>query len=363
MVQDGDSKVVEERRRGRGASSNSSGRFEKDARVVFDDGWGTLDEVPAPLATTVTLDASRAIITRNTSPDIGFDRSINPYRGCEHGCIYCFARPSHAWLGLSPGLDFESRILAKPDAARLLARELGHRAYVCAPIAMGTNTDPYQPVEREMGITRAILETLSAWNHPVTIVTKSALVTRDIDILADKARRGLARVALSVTTLDRTLARRMEPRAATPAKRLDAFRQLSEAGVPTMVMVAPIIPALNDAEIEDILDCAQTAGVQEAGYVLLRLPHELRDLFREWLLEHYPGKLRHILSLVQSTRGGKDYDARWGVRQTGEGAYAALIAKRFQLACQRSAINKNRSKLRNDLFVAPVPQGGQLSLF
>jgi DNA repair photolyase len=354
--------VVADRRRGRGALSNGSGRLEPVSRVIEDDGWDSLSGLEA-FKTVVTVEKPKVIITRNQSPDISFDRSINPYRGCEHGCVYCFARPTHAYMGLSAGLDFETRLFAKHGAGALLERELSAPGYQPRMIAIGTNTDPYQPIEREHRVMREVLEVLAKANHPVGIVTKSALVLRDLDLLAPMAAKGLVKVALSVTTLDAQLARRMEPRAATPAKRLDALRQLSEAGVPTMVMVAPIVPALNDAEIEDILDCAQTAGVQEAGYVLLRLPQELRDLFREWLLEHYPGKLRHILSMVQSTRGGKDYDARWGVRQTGEGAYAALIAKRFQLACQRSAINKNRSKLRNDLFVAPVPQGGQLSLF
>ena len=354
--------VAQDRRRGRGAVSNSSGRFEPVSRVSEDDGWDSLSDLP-PFKTVVTVEKPKMIITRNQSPDISFDRSINPYRGCEHGCVYCFARPTHAYMGLSAGLDFETRLFAKYGAAALLERELSVKTYQPRMIAIGTNTDPYQPIEREHKIMREVLEVLAKANHPVGIVTKSALVLRDLDLLAPMAAKGLVKVALSVTTLDAKLARQMEPRAATPAKRLDALRQLKQAGVPTMVMVAPIIPALNDAEIEDILDCAHTAGAQEAGYVLLRLPHELRDLFREWLLEHHPGKLRHILSLVQSTRGGKDYDARWGVRQTGEGAYAGLIAKRFQLACQRLGLNKNRSKLRNDLFVPPVPQGGQLSLF
>lgn len=359
---DHDATVPSERRRGRGAVSNASGRFESEVRVAEDDGWDSLSDLPA-FKTVVTIEKPKVIITRNQSPDISFDRSINPYRGCEHGCVYCFARPTHAYMGLSAGLDFETRLFAKQGAAELLERELSASGYQPRMIAIGTNTDPYQPIERDQKIMRSVLEVLARANHPVGIVTKSALVLRDLDLLAPMAEKGLVKVALSVTTLDARLARQMEPRAATPAKRLDAIRQLSQAGVPTMVMVAPVIPALNDAEIEDILDCARTAGAREAGYVLLRLPLELRDLFREWLLEHHPGKLRHILSLVQSTRNGKDYDARWGVRQTGEGPYAALVAKRFQLACGRLDFNKNRLKLRNDLFVAPVPQGGQLSLF
>ncbi len=363
MVQDGDSRVAEERRRGRGAVSNSSGRFEKDARVAFDDGWGTLDEVPAPLATTVTLDATRAIITRNTSPDIGFDRSINPYRGCEHGCIYCFARPSHAWLGLSPGLDFESRILAKPDAARLLAQELGRRTYVCAPIAMGTNTDPYQPVERDLGITRAILETLSAWNHPVTIVTKSALVIRDIDILADMAKRGLARVALSVTTLDRALARRMEPRAATPQRRIETIGALAAAGVPAGVMAAPMIPGLNDHELEAILEAAAGAGAREAGWILLRMPLEIKELFREWLEEAVPDRAPRVIRLVRDTRGGRDYDPTFGTRMKGTGPIAGLLGRRFRLAARRLGLDRPRVVLRTDLFAPPPRAGDQLGLF
>lgn len=357
-----DAVVPTERRRGRGAVSNASGRFESEVRVAEDDGWDSLSDLPA-FKTTVTVEKPKVIITRNQSPDISFDRSINPYRGCEHGCVYCFVRPTHAYMGLSPGLDFETRLFAKQGAAELLERELSAPGYQPRMIAIGTNTDPYQPIEREQKVMRNVLEVLAKANHPVGIVTKSALVLRDLDLLAPMAAKGLVKVALSVTTLDAKLARQMEPRASTPAKRLDALRQLSQAGIPSMVMVAPVIPALNDAEIEDILDCAGTAGVREAGYVLLRLPLELRDLFREWLLEHHPGKLRHILSLVQSTRNGKDYDARWGIRQTGEGPYASLIAKRFRLACQRLDINKNRLKLRSDLFVPPVPPGGQLSLF
>ena len=363
MVRDGDSKVAEDGRRGRGVVSNASGRFEAGARVAFDDGWGSLDAEPVPLATTVSVDASRTIITRNTSPDIGFDRSINPYRGCEHGCTYCFARPSHAWLGLSPGLDFESRLLAKPDAPRLLAAELGRKSYVCAPIAMGTNTDPYQPVEREMGITRAILQTLSAWNHPVTIVTKSALVARDIDILAEMAQRGLARVALSITTLDRTLARRMEPRAATPQRRIETIRALADAGVPTGVMAAPMIPGLNDHELEAILEAAAGAGAREAGWILLRMPLEIRDLFREWLHAAVPDRAERVIRLVRDTRGGRDYDATFGTRMKGTGPIAALLGRRFRLATRRLGLDGPRAVLRTDLFAPPPRAGDQLGLF
>ncbi|MDP1584282.1 MAG: PA0069 family radical SAM protein, partial [Bradyrhizobium sp.] len=281
--------IERERRRGRGAQSNSSGRFEAEARVAFDDGWQSLDDLP-PFKTTVALDTARKVITRNDSPDIGFDRSINPYRGCEHGCVYCFARPTHAYLGLSPGLDFESKLFAKPDASQLLEKELAAQDYEPRMIAIGTNTDPYQPIERERKIMRGILEVLERAGHPVGIVTKSALVTRDIDILSRMAKRNLAKVALSVTTLDPKLARTMEPRASAPARRLEALRQLSEAGIPATVMVAPVIPALNDSEIERILDAAFHAGAREASYVLLRLPLEVRDLFREWLMANYPDR-------------------------------------------------------------------------
>jgi DNA repair photolyase len=330
--------------------------------VAEDDGWGSSAEL-APFKTEVTLEKAKSVITRNDSPDISFDRSINPYRGCEHGCVYCFARPTHAYMGLSPGLDFESKLFVKAGAAALLERELGAPSYSPRTIAIGTNTDPYQPIEREHRVMREILEVLARANHPVGIVTKSALVTRDIDILGPMAERGLAKVALSVTTLDPRLARTMEPRASTPGKRLDAIRQLSQAGIPTTVMVAPIIPAVNDPEIEAILAEAHRAGAREAGYVMLRLPLEVRDLFREWLLEHQPDKLRHVLSLVKSMRGGKDYDAKWGERMTGDGPYAWMIGRRFEIAAQRLGFNKDRRKLRTDLFTPPVQPGEQLKLF
>lgn len=289
------------RRRGRGAQSNVSGRYEAEARVAFDDGWQSLDGLP-PFKTTVALDTTRKVITRNDSPDIGFDRSINPYRGCEHGCVYCFARPTHAYLGLSPGLDFESKLFAKPDAPLLLEKELAAPDYEPRMIAIGTNTDPYQPIEREWKITRGILEVLERAGHPVGIVTKSALVVRDIDILARMAERRLAKVAISITSLDPKLARSMEPRAPTPTRRLEALRQLSEAGIPTTVMVAPVIPALNDAEIERILDAAAHAGAKEAAYVLLRLPLEVRELFREWLMANYPDRYRHVFTVARIKR-------------------------------------------------------------
>ena len=359
---DGDVAVEREHRRGRGAQSNGSGRYEPLARIAFDDGWQSFEELP-PFKTTVTIDTTRRIITRNDSPDISFDRSINPYRGCEHGCIYCFARPTHAYLGLSPGLDFESKLFAKPDAAKLLERELSAPNYVPRTIAIGTNTDPYQPIEREHQIMRRILEVLDRCGHPVGIVTKSALILRDIDILSRMARRKLVKVALSVTTLDGKLARVMEPRAATPARRLEALRQLTAAGVPASVMVAPIIPALNDCEIERILDAAAAVGVREAGYVLLRLPLEVRDLFREWLMANFPDRCRHVFKLIRETRGGKDYDSSWGKRMTGGGPVAWMIGRRFELACEKLGLNKARTTLSVEHFSPPRPQSTQLSLF
>ncbi|MFD2250240.1 DNA repair photolyase [Pseudochelatococcus lubricantis] len=347
---------------GRGAVSNPTGRYEPAQREAMDDGWGEPDELP-PLRTEVLVDKARTVITRNASPDIPFDRSINPYRGCEHGCVYCFARPTHAYVGLSPGLDFESRLFAKPDAAVLLEKELSRPGYTPRTLAIGTNTDPYQPIERQYQLMRGILEVLGRMGHPVSIVTKSALVTRDIDLLAPMASQGLACVAISVTTLDGKLARTMEPRAAAPHRRLAAIRQLGEAGIPVSVMVAPIIPAINDSEIETILEKAHEAGAREAGYVLLRLPLEVRDLVTEWLVTHYPDKARHVLSLIRSMRGGKDYDARWNERMTGTGPYAALIARRFELAMQRIGYLKRHPRLRTDLFRGAPKAAEQLSLF
>lgn len=358
-----ESPLADANRRGRGSVTNASGRFERFGRESFDDGWDQEEPLP-PFRTETTLERAVTIITRNESPDIPFDRSINPYRGCEHGCSYCYARPTHAYLGLSPGLEFESRLFAKSNAAELLERELAAPGYQPREIALGANTDPYQPIERSFRITRAILELLARTGHPVTIVTKSASVTRDIDLLAPMAERGLARVALSITTLDGKLARTMEPRASTPAKRLDAIRKLAEAGIPTAVLTAPIIPAINDHEIERLLEAAHEAGASEANYVLLRLPLELRELFREWLLTHYPGKLRHVMSLVQSTRGGKDYVSTFGERQVGSGYFAELVAKRFRLATDRLGLKRRSShRLRTDLFDPPQLPGTQLTLF
>uniref|UniRef100_UPI003BA99398 PA0069 family radical SAM protein n=1 Tax=Stappia sp. TaxID=1870903 RepID=UPI003BA99398 len=348
--------------RGRGAGLNMAGRFEKEALEAFDDGWGTLDEIQA-LRTQVHEERARTIITRNESPDISFDRSINPYRGCEHGCIYCFARPSHAYVGLSPGLDFESRLTVKPNAAELLERELSRPGYTPRTIAIGTNTDPYQPIERDWKVMRDILQVLDRCNHPVGIVTKSALVLRDLDILAPMAERGLVKVALSVTTLDRKLARSMEPRAATPEKRLAAIRGLNEAGVPASVMVAPVIPALTDSEMEKILEAAHEAGAREAGYILLRLPIEVSPLFRDWLLRHRPDSFRHVMNLIRSMRGGKDYDAQWQKRMKGEGPYADQLARRFQIAAKRIGFNQRRRRLSAENFLAPQAGGVQLRLF
>jgi DNA repair photolyase len=351
-----------ERRRGRGTLSNASGRYEPLARIAFDDGWRSLDELP-PFKTTVTVDATRKIITRNQSPDIGFDRSINPYRGCEHGCVYCFARPTHAYLGMSPGLDFESKLFVKPEAAELLEKELAHPKYEPKVIAIGTNTDPYQPIERRYKIMRRILEVLDKTNHPVGIVTKSALVLRDLDILARMAERGLVKVALSVTTLDPELARKMEPRAATPMRRLETLRRLSQAGVPTTVMVAPIIPAINDMDIERILEAAKMAGVKEAGYVLLRLPLEVRDLFHEWVRANYPDRADKVIKIVRETQGGKDYDSKWFTRGRGTGPYAWLIGRRFQMTCERLGLNERRLSLDTSQFGPPQPNDDQLKLF
>ena len=352
----------EEMRRGRGALSNPSGRFETERREQVDDGWGSLEDLPV-FATRITHERPKTIITRNESPDISFDRSINPYRGCEHGCTYCFARPTHAYMGLSAGLDFETRLFVKDGAAELLERELSAPNYQPKTIAIGTNTDPYQPIEKQHRIMRSLLEVLARHNHPVGIVTKSALVPRDIDILGPMAEKGLAKVALSVTTLDRKLARSMEPRASTPERRIEAIRQLTSAGIPTTVMVAPIIPAVTDSEIETILARAHEAGAREAGYVMLRLPLEVEDVFSEWLLAHAPDKYRHVFSLVRGMRDGKAYDSTWGKRQTGAGPYAWMAGRRFQLACERLGLNATKLRLRTDLFVKPVREGAQLSLF
>ena len=349
-------------RKGRGAASNPPCRYDRTTAHPVDDGWGSLDDDLPPLETTVQVDATRSIIATNDSPDVPFDRSINPYRGCEHGCVYCFARPTHAFLGLSPGQDFETRLFAKPDAPALLEQELRRPGYRCRVIALGTNTDPYQPIERAHRITRGVLEVLAAYEHPVGVVTKSALILRDVDVLAPMAARRLARAYLSVTTLDRDLSRRLEPRAATPRRRLETIRKLTAAGIPTGVLVAPVIPALNDGEIEAILAAAAEAGATSASYVLLRLPLEVKDLFKEWLAVHAPLKAGHVMSLVRQMRGGRDYDSTWGRRMTGQGAYAEMIGKRFRVACRRLGLGRRDWSLDTSRFRPPPRPGDQLSL-
>lgn len=349
------------RRRGRGARTNRTSRFDSEVREDADDGWGVPSDLP-PFKTNVREDASRTIITRNDSPDISFDRSINPYRGCEHGCIYCYARPTHCYLGHSAGLDFETELYTKPDAAKLLEKELANPRYMPETIVLGTNTDPYQPIEREHKLTRQILEVLARHDHPLGIVTKSALVLRDIDILGPMAEKGLAKIALSITTRDRALARAMEPRASTPEKRFAAIEKLADAGITTGVMVAPVIPGLTDHEIEAILSRAAACGATEAGYVLLRLPLEIKDLFREWLETERPDAAKRVINLLRSMHGGADYRADFGLRQRGSGPYAEQIAARFRLALKRHGLNASRKPLRTDLFQRPVLEGGQLPL-
>ena len=402
-----DSTIRSDALRGRGALSNHVGRYEKQTRVLVDDGWSigqekceaparsgfpsgaggahklgapprpgratvkddgwddgwrAEDDAPPPLRTEVIHDATRTIIARNSSPDISFDRSINPYRGCEHGCIYCFARPTHAYLGLSPGVDFESRLFAKPNAAELLAKELSAPGYVPRTMALGTNTDPYQPLEKKMRITRSILEVLRDFRHPVGIVTKSPLILRDADILSEMAAMGLAKAAISITTLDRKLARAMEPRAGTPGRRLQAIQGLVQAGIPAGVMFAPAIPALNDHEMEAVLGAAAGAGARSAGYVLLRLPLEIKDLFREWLEGNVPGRAKHVMALIRSMRGGKDYDSQWNTRMKGTGPYAEMMARRFHLAVKKLGLNQPSKPLVINSFRRPPRIGDQLSL-
>jgi DNA repair photolyase len=350
------------RPRGRGTASNATGRYEAHVREIADDGWGAHDEEVGQVETEVRPFAARSALTYNASPDIGFDRSLNPYKGCEHGCFYCYARPKHAYLGLSPGLDFETKIFSKPNAPALLARELGRPSYRPAPIAIGADTDPYQPAEKRLEIMRGVLETLLEHRHPAGIVTKSALVSRDIDLLAEMARLGLIRVAVSVTTLDHTLARAMEPRASTPERRLEAISALASQGVPTAVMTAPMIPSLNDHEMEAILERARDAGATGAGYVVLRLPLEIADLAREWLAIHRPGAAKRVMALVRQMRGGRDNDPEYGSRMVGEGPYATLIAQRFGAATRRLGLNRASVRLRTDLFRRPS-RDGQLGLF
>lgn len=349
------------RLKGRGSASNPEGRFESDYRRPVDDGWALPKGDPDVPATEVVAEHVKTIISRNQSPDVPFTYSINPYRGCEHGCTYCFARPTHAYLNLSPGLDFETRLFAKVNAAQCLERELASPRYQCQTIALGTNTDPYQPVERKWRITRSLLELASRCNQPVGIVTKNALVERDLDILAPMAQRGLCSVFISVTTLDHELARRLEPRASAPARRLEAIRRLGEAGVPVGVMFAPVIPFLNDAELEAVLGKAAGAGAGRAGYILLRLPHEVKHLFREWLDVHYPLKAAHVMSRVHAMRDGRDNDPRFGSRMAGTGELAHLLKKRFELACRRFGLNRVQHRLDVSQFRAPS-RSGQLDL-
>ncbi|MBO1073526.1 PA0069 family radical SAM protein [Roseomonas marmotae] len=361
-------------RKGRGATTNPAIRFDRHSTVAFDDGWNTLEEDAAelpPLATTLIRDSSRTALAWNKSPDLGFDRSINPYRGCEHGCVYCFARPTHAYLGFSPGLDFETKLLFKPQIAELLEAALRKPGYQPATVALGSNTDPYQPIERTMKLTRAVLEVLERFGHPVVVVTKSAGVLRDLDILSRMAARGLARVCLSVTTLDPALARILEPRAASPQRRLDTIARLTEAGVPVAVLAAPMIPAVNDMELERILERAASQGADRAGYVLLRLPLEIGEIFEAWLHQHMPDRAAKVMALVRQTRGGEVYDSRFGQRQSGTGPYAEMLARRFQVAVKRLGLERREhghtgpAGLRADLFSVPPRPGEavQLPLF
>ena len=348
--------------RGRGAKVNPAPRFEQNQRSYLDDGWESLAELPR-LKTEIFTETPKTIISRNTSPDISFDRSINPYRGCEHGCVYCYARPSHAYMGLSPGLDFESKLFIKPNAAALLREELTATTYKPSTIALGANTDPYQPIERDYRITRQVIEVLQEFKHPFGIVTKSASVLRDLDILTEMAKLGLVKVAVSITTLDARLARSMEPRASTPMKRLSALDILSKAGIPTVVMMGPIIPGLNDSEIENILKAARNVGVREAGYTMLRLPLEVKDIFKDWLEKEFPDRAAKVMSLVKSVRGGAENDPNFGTRMSGTGPYAWTIGRRFQLTAQRLDLNANRVKLRTDLFARPPQKGEQMAMF
>lgn len=346
----------------RGAASNGAGRFEAHQRSPDSDGWDLPGETRL-LRTEVRTERPLSVISRNTSPDLPFDRSLNPYRGCEHGCIYCFARPSHGYLGHSAGLDFETRLTARPDAPAVLARELAQRSYRPAVLAIGTNTDPYQPIESRLAVMRGVLGVLSDWNHPVAIVTKGAMITRDIDILAEMARRNLVHVGVSVTTLDAGLARRLEPRAPTPARRLAAIAALAAAGIPVRVMVAPVIPVLTEPELEAILTAARDAGAGAAGWILLRLPHEVAPLWRDWLTRHEPGRAGHVMNRLRAMRGGADYDAEWGRRMRGQGPFADLIARRFQIATRRLGLAGDLPPLDCAQFAAPPRRGDQLCLF
>jgi DNA repair photolyase len=354
---------VKNLRRGRGSTENPDGRFESTRREIVFDGWTDPEKTGQPLKTTVIIENPKTIISRNSSPDLPFDRSINAYRGCEHGCIYCYARPTHSYMNLSPGLDFESRLFAKPNAAELLKKEISRPSYKCQPIALGTNTDPYQPIERQYSITREIIEVLALARHPFTITTKSDLVLRDLDLLAPLARDNLISVSISVTTLDKSLARTMEPRASTPSKRLLAIEELGKNGIPALVQIAPVIPGLNDTELEQIMIKAKAMKAVGAIYSLLRLPREVSELFQQWLMENYPDRASRIMKLVRSTRDGKDYNGGFGIRMTGKGPYAALINKRFDLACRQLDLRRAKHDLATDLFKHPVAPTAQMSLF
>ena len=348
--------------KGRGATLQIEGRFESTARERIDDGWGSADEELPPFKTSVTVETAKSVIQRHDSPDLPFSQSLNAYRGCEHGCIYCYARPSHGYLNLSPGLDFETKLFAKPEAAKLLRAELAKPSYRCLPIALGSNTDPYQPIEREWKITRKILEVLAEYKHPLSIVTKSALIERDLDLLAQLARDNLVQVFISITTLDAGLARKLEPRASSPRRRLQAIEKLNEAGVPCGVMVAPVIPFLTDAELEHVLQAAQGHGARSAGYALLRLPYELKELFKDWLGTHYPLKAEHVMSRLREMRGGRENDSEFGSRFRGNGLFADLLEQRFHMACERMGFNREDIPLATGFF-KPPSRNGQMDLF
>lgn len=356
------SHTVDPNAKGRAAQSNRPGRFERFDRDRIDDGWSQEDTQPT-LRTDVSIERPRKVITRNTSPDLSFDRSINPYRGCEHGCIYCFARPTHAYLGLSPGLDFETRLIARPEASDILAKELRAKSYKPRLIAIGTNTDPYQPIEKEHQIMRRILKVLNDFNHPVGIVTKGTLIERDIDIIEEMATKGLVRVGISLTTLDASVSRKMEPRVPSPKRRLQTIQRLSDAGVQVRLMASPVVPGLTDHELEALLEAGAEAGAIAASWILLRLPREVAPLFKEWVEAEFPNHANKILGKVRESHGGKDYDAEWGKRLRGEGHYAQLISHRFKLACRRLGLQNDLPPLRTDLFQVPSQAGDQLSLF
>ncbi|WP_298848165.1 PA0069 family radical SAM protein [uncultured Ruegeria sp.] len=346
----------------RGAATNEAGRFERFVTVADDDGWETGEDLP-PLRTETREEVARSAITYNRSPDLPFDRSINPYRGCEHGCVYCFARPSHVYLGLSAGLDFETRLVARPNMSSVLRKELSSKSYKVAPLALGTNTDPYQPIEKNRMITRSCLEVLQEFNHPVAIVTKGTMIERDLDILTDMASRGLVRVGISLTTLDAGLSRRMEPRAPSPLRRLHIIRTLTEAGVPVRVMTSPIVPGLTDHEMESLLEAGKEAGADAARWIMLRLPREVSQLWQGWLAQHEPARIEKVMSKLREMHGGRDYDPRWGHRMRGEGEYAGIIAQRFSKACKRLELPARSDPLRCDLFAVPPQPGDQMSLF